>query len=432
MKRSEAPSRTGELSQAGRPTATPSDQMTVRRANLALVLRYIHESGPCPRSVIAAGTGLNKATLTSLVGELQDRGLVAEMGPEHQGSRGRPSRPLIVDGSRIGALGFEINVDYIATHVIDLAGRGLLDHRIGFDTPGVGPDRSVAQLISMIQTAIGELRRRGIVAAGICIAVPGLIDSASGTVVRAPNLGWRQVALKDMLSKADLPPNVPIIIDNDANLSAMAEYTSGVAAGTSDLVYLTGEVGVGGGIVANGMPLGGADGFAGEVGHINVDPYGERCGCGRIGCWETKVGLATLVRRATPDHDYVIPGLAGRDPEERLTEIELRRAEGDPRIDDAIEEVSKWLGRGASVLVNLFNPRVIVLGGYFARLSKLMIPIAQAELERLSMPDVVQRCHFVASNFGFGAAVRGAAEVVAYQVICDPMSYSQSDVVPQS
>ena len=411
-----------------RLTGGPSDQTTIRRANLALVLRYINDRGPCPRSAIATGTGLNKATLTSLVSELQDRGLVAEHGPQNQGSRGRPSRPLTLDGSRIGALGFEINVDYIATYVIDLAGRVLLDRRIGFDAMGSAPEQSIDRLISMIESANGELERRGMTAAGICIAVPGLIDSASGTVVRAPNLGWRQVPLKSMLSAADLPANVPITIGNDANLSAMAEYASGVAAGTPDLVYLTGEVGVGGGIVVGGMPLEGADGFAGEVGHMYVDPHGERCGCGRIGCWETKVGLAALVRMATPEHGYGTLEPIGRDPEERLAEIERRRAGGDQRVDEAIDEVSRWLGRGAATLVSLFNPRVIVLGGYFARFAHLIIPTAQAELERLSLPDVAQRCRFLASNFGFGAAVRGAAEVVAHQVICDPMSFPRPEI----
>ena len=412
----------GQSNRSGRRPMAPSDQATVRRANLALVLRYISERGPCPRSAVAASTGLNKATMTSLVGELQERGLVIEDGPHHQGSVGRPSRPLAVDGSHIGALGFEVNDDYIATHVTDLAGRVLLNRRIGFDAMGSAPDRSVGRLISMIEDVVDELERRGIAAAGVAVAVPGLIDSASGTVVNAPNLGWAQVPLRDWLSTADVPPHVPMVIGNDANLSAMAEYASGVAAGTSDLVYLTGEVGIGGGIIAGGVPVGGADGFAGEVGHISVDPQGEQCGCGRLGCWETKVGLAALIRMAAPDLVYESAQQTVRDPEERLSEIEARRAKGDQRVDDAIQKVATWLGRGASTLTSLINPGVIVLGGYFAQLSTFIIPTAQAELERLSMSAVTQRCRFVASNFGFGAAVRGAAAVITHQVICDPMS----------
>ena len=123
-------------------------------------------------------------------------------------------------------------------------------------------------------------------------------------VALAPNLGWRDVPLARRLSTALDPWSVPVSVDNDANLAALAEYTSGVAAGTPDLVYLTGEVGVGGGIIVDGRLLRGADGFSGEVGHLPVDPGGTRCGCGRYGCWETKVGLAALVRMATPDQAY--------------------------------------------------------------------------------------------------------------------------------
>jgi predicted NBD/HSP70 family sugar kinase len=120
-------------------------------------------------------------------------------------------------------------------------------------------------------------------------------------VTLAPNLYWRDLPLAELLSSMLGPLSVPVRVDNDANLAALAEYTSGVAAGTPHLVYLTGEVGVGGGIIAGGELLRGADGFSGEVGHLRVDPNGDQCGCGRIGCWETKVGLAALVRAAMPE-----------------------------------------------------------------------------------------------------------------------------------
>jgi predicted NBD/HSP70 family sugar kinase len=120
-------------------------------------------------------------------------------------------------------------------------------------------------------------------------------------VTLAPNLYWRDLPLAEQLSSVLSPLSMPVWVDNDANLAALAEYTSGVAAGTPYLVYLTGEVGVGGGIILGGELLRGADGFSGEVGHLRVDPNGDQCGCGRIGCWETKVGLAALVRAAMPE-----------------------------------------------------------------------------------------------------------------------------------
>ncbi|MEU6786752.1 ROK family transcriptional regulator [Nonomuraea angiospora] len=414
---------TDSMSRGG-SAGVPADQATVRRSNLALVLRHVSVCGPCTRSAVATATGLNKATVTSLVSELQARGLIKEIGPQHAGSVGRPGVALTLDGSRVGALGMEVNVDYIAAIATDLAGRVIIDRRIGFDAMGSGPERSLDELARMAERTVADLDRLGITPAGIIVAVPGLIDATTGTVVVAPNLGWRGVAVAERLSHANIAADIPVAVDNDANLAALAEYTSGVAAGTSDLVYLTGEVGIGGGVIAGGRLLGGADGFAGEVGHVVIDPSGESCRCGRVGCWETKVGLAALVRMATPDRAYGTGPQLVRDPEERLAEIEHRRAEGDPRVDAAAAEVGRWLGIGAAMLVNLFNPRVIVLGGYFARLADLIIPAAQQTLARLGMSDAVERCRFAASDLGFGAASRGAAGVVVERALSDPTSIS--------
>ncbi|MEO3863915.1 ROK family transcriptional regulator, partial [Acrocarpospora sp. B8E8] len=401
----------------------PADQATVRRSNLSLVLRHLREHGPQSRSAVAAATGLNKTTVTSLVGELRARGLIRENGPQHAGAVGRPGLALTLDGTRVGALGLEINVDYIAAFATDLGGRVLIDRRVGFDAMGCDPERSLDELARLAREALAELSLLGIHVAGITVAVPGLIDGANGIVHVAPNLGWYGVPVAERLSwdlAPHIAPTIPVTVVNDANLAALAEFTSGVAAGTTDLVYLTGEVGVGGGIIAGGRLLGGADGFAGEVGHVMVDSAGERCGCGRTGCWETKVGLAALVRMVTPDHAYGVPDGIVRDPEERLAEIERRQAEGDPQVVHALAEVGRWLGLGSATLVRLFNPRVIVVGGYFARLAEHLLPRAQAELTRLGVTGTVAHCTFVASDLGFGAASRGAAGVVVDRVLADP------------
>ncbi|MEV6924824.1 ROK family protein [Dactylosporangium sp. NPDC051485] len=206
-----------------------------------------------------------------------------------------------------------------------------------------------------------------------------------------------------------------------------AEYTAGVAAGTDDLVYLTGEVGVGGGVIVNGRLLRGADGFSGEVGHIPVEPGGDPCACGRTGCWETKVGLAALVRRVTPDAAYHAPGGPIPDPQDRIAEISRRLAEGDPIAAEAMAEVGWWLGYGGAILANLFNPRVIVLGGYFADLADHLIPAAQANMARLAVASTAAPCLFVASHLGFTATVRGGARVMLSRMIDDPTAVSPAD-----
>ncbi|GAA1295443.1 transcriptional regulator [Planotetraspora silvatica] len=408
--------------------AQPLGHASLRRANLALVLRHLREEGSCSRADIADSTGLHRATVSNLMAELLDRGLVREVGTERAGAIGRPRRAVALDGSHVGALGMEINVDYIAVHGTDLSGRVLVERRIGFDAMGQGPDRSLAELGRVTRRVIGDMKRAGASPGGIVVGVPGLVDSGRGVVAFAPNLGWHGLPVADRLREELGGLRVPVTVDNDANLAALAEFTSGVAAGTADMVSLTGEVGVGGGIIVGGRLLRGADGFSGEVGHLPVDPGGARCGCGRVGCWETKVGFAALVRSATPDQAYGLDTVPTPDPEERVREIARGLADGDERTMGAVAEVGRWLGLGGSILVNLFNPRVIVIGGYFARLAEQLIPPAQAELEQLVIAGPAARCRFMASNLGFGAASRGAASMVVDHIMDDPTAIGSAPV----
>jgi predicted NBD/HSP70 family sugar kinase len=404
--------------------ALPADQATVRRSNLALVLGRLREAGQRSRADLATDTKLNKATVSSLVAELTRRGLVRETGIRSDGAVGRPARILAVDGAAVGTLGLEANADYIAAHGTDLAGRVLVNRRDSVDLMGATADRALDLLARLAAEALAAMAAAGARVAGIGIAIPGLVDAADGAVLLAPNLGWRDVPVAARLAAAlDLGPAVSVLVDNDANLSALAEYRLGSEAGTRDLVYLTGEVGVGGGVIVDGRLLRGSDGFGGEVGHMAVDPAGGvLCGCGRIGCWETKVGLAALVRHAMPDAPYRV-GRSVRDPEDRVAEILQRALAGDARTLNTLEEIGRWLGIGASILVNLVNPRSIVFGGYFAPLWPYLLDPAERELARHAIAPVgeaARRVRMVPSTLGFTAAVRGGAAVAIDAVFADP------------
>ncbi|MFC7387087.1 ROK family protein [Sphaerisporangium rhizosphaerae] len=414
------------LIRAASGTAPPTSATALRRANLSSVLRQLRDHVSRSRADIAEATGLHRATVSNLVAELLEWDLVREVGIEHVGAVGRPRRAVALHGAHVGALGLEINVDYISVHGRDLSGHVLVERRVSFDAVGSGTDRSLRRLGLVAREAIEAMKRAGAVPAGVAVAIPALVDVARGVVRFAPNLDWHDLPLADRLSSALGPLSVPVMVDNDANLAALAEYTSGVAAGTPHMVYLTGEVGVGGGIIVDGRLLRGADGFSGEVGHLPVDPAGARCGCGRHGCWETKVGLAALARAAMPEQAYTLPGLPVSDPEERATEIARRLAAGDRGMLEAVTQVGRWLGLGGSIVANLFNPRVIVVGGYFATLAEWLLPHAQAELERLVVAGPAPQCRFTASDLGFGAASRGAASMVVNHLIDDPTTIMSS------
>jgi hypothetical protein len=182
----------------------PTDQLALRRANLSRTLRHIRTNGPRSRAAIAAATGLHKATVSSLVDELLSRRLVREIGVEHSGSAGRPGRGIALSPD-VGAIGIEINVDYLAVHGSDLAGRTVFEQRTGFTSA----DRDVEQCLDGIteaaRQALAQLQHRGVTPVGLTVAVPGLIDVARGVVVLAPNLGWHDVPIVDRLSHS-LPP----------------------------------------------------------------------------------------------------------------------------------------------------------------------------------------------------------------------------------
>ncbi|WP_327001199.1 ROK family protein [Dactylosporangium sp. NBC_01737] len=406
------------------PVHEPADQLAVRRANLSRTLRYIRANGPRSRAAIAAATGLHKTTVSSLVEELLNRRLLRETGFERSGTAGRPGRGVALS-PQLGAVGIEINVDYLAVHGCDLTGRTVVERRVAFDAHRRDVEGCLDDLADAADRTLTELAGHGVTPIGLTVAVPGLVDVARGVVVVAPNLRWREVPVVSRLAKG-LDPALQVGVDNDANLAALAEHTWGVAAGTADLVYLTGSVGVGGGAITGGRLLRGADGFSGEIGHLPVEPEGDPCGCGRTGCWETKVGLAELVRRITPEFAYGLGDGPVPDPRERIAEVRRRLDARDPAALEAVAGIGRWLGHGGAILVNLFNPRVVVLGGYFADLADHLIPAAQTQLTRLAMASPAARCHFVASDLGFTAAARGGAGAVIERMIDDPAAVASA------
>jgi predicted NBD/HSP70 family sugar kinase len=396
---------------------TPADQATVRRSNLGLVLRHLRDAGSMSRARIAQETGLNKATVSSLVAELIDRRLITAGDVDRAGSVGRPGLIVHLDGAGVCGIGVELNVDYAATLVLDLRGEVLFEHLIALDVPALGADGTLDAVAALVAEAVDAAHARGAAPVGLTVAVPGLVRSVDGVATYAPNIGWHDVAVLDGL-RARTGLDCAIRVENDANLSAIAEWVMGEEARTPDLVYLTGEVGVGGGVIAGGQLLRGVGGLSGEVGHTALGDADAVCGCGRRGCWETVVGLSALLREAADPDDPVHD--PERDLEVRLAEIAARADAGDARTLAALEKVGTNLGTGAAVLINLFNPGVIILGGYFGFLGRFFTEPMTAELRRRVFGPELAGARVVLSTLGFTAAVRGGAHVALEAVFDDP------------
>ncbi|MFJ8660549.1 ROK family protein [Streptomyces sp. NPDC093795] len=400
----------------------PMDQVSVRRANLALVLAEVRSSGPASRAAVARGTGLTRATVSSLVAELLACRLVRETEYQLSGSAGRPGLQLELDGRTVAALGLEINSRYLAGCLIDMAGRTVQERRLVLDATAQDADETIRALASLAVELLGHAARSGVHVAGIGVAAPGPVAAATGRVYSAPNLHWEDIPVAERLrTVAALPDSMSIVVDNEANLAALAEWEH-AHPGVADLMYVTGEAGLGAGIVAGGQLLRGASGFSGELGHVQVDPDGARCACGRTGCLETKVALPAALRTAAPD--LVEPagerGGTAWGPQEQTAELARRAAAGEPRTLAGLDEIGRWLGTGLSIPVNLLNPEVVVLGGYFASVAPYLLPATMRELRARVVAGDAALCRITGSVYGFGAAVRGAAGVIVEEVFTDP------------
>jgi predicted NBD/HSP70 family sugar kinase len=401
----------------------------VRRNNLEVVLRHLSVVGTDSRASIATRTGLTPSTVSRLVGQLMELGLVreadAEEGLSSRRSPGRPATLLELDGRHVLALGAEINVDYIAVLGNDLAGRKLLETRLPFDAVSAGPPRSATALASLCGQAIESVTAaagpRPVTVAGLTVAVPGLVDVAHGVLTEAPNLHWSKFPLAAALAALPGVAGVPVTIGNDANLGALAEYRVGSHAGVRDLIYVTGEVGIGGGVIAGGQPLLGSHGHGGEIGHMNLNPAGPRCGCGRLGCWEALIGLGALLRKTSLDEPTRVSA-----PEAKVADVAARARAGEPGVLAALAELGHWVGAGAANLINLFDPQAIILGGYFRQIADWILPPATQAMRAGVLAPGAGGCELTTSTLGFTAAARGGALRVIDQVLTDPTRLTSS------
>jgi len=395
-----------------------ADHTAIRRNNLELTLRLLALTPGLSRADLANDTGLTRATVTRLATELIELGLVREGTVSSMRRVGRPGTPLNIDGRHVLAIGLEVNVDYIAILVTDLAGREVHRDECAFDCVSAGPDGSVRAAVDLCHRATRRVRNRRHdrqpVIVGVAAAIAGLVDSRDGGVIEAPNLEWRDYPFGAVLHHGLRLDGAPVRVGNDANFAALAEFRTGARAGTADLIYVTGEVGIGGGIIAGGRPLLGSRGFGGEVGHIRVDPAGPRCHCGRRGCWEALIGLSAVLRSAG------ISTPSGAHPRTMVEALVKRGREGNQRALDAIDRLGRDVGVGAAMLGNIFDPSVIILGGYFVALEEWILPRARRELTKGMLGSRDLAPELCVSGLGFTAAARGAALHAMDAVLSDP------------
>ncbi len=265
-----------------RPDTAGSRSESVRQANLSAILRSLHLDGPETRSDLVAMTGLTRSAVGALVGELTEMGFVYEQRSASGGSPGRPS-PIVRVVSDHVTIAMEILVDSLAVAVVTLGGHVLDRRRVDRSRVEMPVEETVSDLVDLTSELLDGLPDGlpdTLVVHGVGVAIAAVVRRSDQRVIVAPNIGWHDVPLAELVRDA-LPIDVPVVIANDGDFGALAEVRRGVATGLRNVVYISGEVGVGAGVIADGRPIGGAAGFAGEVGHIPVNPADSPAGAVR-------------------------------------------------------------------------------------------------------------------------------------------------------
>ncbi|MDO3685803.1 ROK family transcriptional regulator [Micromonospora sp. C28ISP2-4] len=378
-----------------RPTADLGD---VRVTNRAAVLRHVRHHAPCSRADVAAHTGLNKATVSSLVAELIEHGLLRETGLT-ENRVGRPATMLVLDGSRYVGLGLRVGADELVAVAAGLGGDPVLTWRRAFPAATAGPAETVKALAALVRRAVTRIGADRTVL-GLTVAVPGLVNP-DGDVPVAPALGWRGVPLAASLRRALSDRGFPVAVDTEANLAALAERRHGPYAATADLIHLTGGPAITAGLISGGRLLRGGRGFAGGIGHLPLAADGPACDCGRRGCLTALLGVDAVIRRLLPDTGPVTDHL----PE--IERIQALARAGDEPVRTGLTEIGRLLGQAVSVLSGLLDPEVVVVGGHLAALAPWLLPAAHAELAaRTPVPPGVR---LEASTLGSAAGALGGA-----------------------
>lgn len=278
-----------------------------------------------------------------------------------------------------------------------------------------GKDSLFSNLVNGIHEMYKRCPRDAI--KGVGLGVAGAIDIRKGTVTHAPNVpGWEHYPLKDHVLTC-LPKGSAVVLENDANAAAVGELWKGAGIGVQDLVCITLGTGVGGGIIVEGKLVHGADGMAGEVGHITVDPNGPLCNCGNYGCLEALASATAIGREAVKAFGThageKLWGAVKGNHETITAEMVYHLAEsGDSASLSIYQAMGRYLGIGIASLINIFNPEMVIIGGGVSKAWKLFITATEEEVRKRAFSIPAQRAKLVPAGCGDDAALLGAAHLV--------------------
>lgn len=410
-----------------RRTLTGSSSTSIKSHNMRAVLLTLLRHPYASRVHIAELIGLSTTTVTNLITELLEQGIVVEDGaeqPDEPRGVGRPRTALhLVPGAR-HAVGIHIGVDSICVAVTDLFARPLHPPLLLMHPEDRPAEAALEEAAALVEQAIRQsgVDPRRIV--GVGIGASGLVDSATGINVLAPNLGWRDVPIRGIFQSR---LTLPVVVENNVRAMALAESLFGAGQDVHVLAFVHARIGVGAGFVIDGQLFRGCAG-AGEIGHTIIAPdSGEACRCGNVGCLETLVSEPALIRQAQHIVAQQPGGLLAAFLQEGtrspIDQIFAAARAGDEATRAMLDTRARYMGIGLANLVNTLSPELIILGGIFARGEDVLLPITHETMRRCAFANLGGNVRLQTPTFGEEAGVVGAAALAL-----DAFFYEQSEV----
>ncbi|MDN4593046.1 ROK family transcriptional regulator [Polycladomyces subterraneus] len=367
----------------------------MKNINKASILRSLIKSSPLTKAEIASRTQLTFVTVSNLLTELVEEGLVQELGyAESNGGR----KPVLfgINSSAYVFLGVDVQVEKLVCVLTDFQCK-VLDSRTELINVRQGPDSVIRQIRILVDRILNEnnveFKRIG----GIGASTPGPIDDKTGVIISPPNMpGWKNVPFRDMLQHEF---QVACHLEKDANAAALGESRFGTGAGIQHLIYIIIDVGIGGGIIINGEVYRGFLNGAGEIGHISIDVNGTECNCGTWGCLEAMASRAVIEKKIAQEFGYPVPF-------DKILELS---AQGDNTVNEHLAQAGSYLGVAIANLCNIFNPEMVILGGDIATRCDVYFEHARQTAKRRILPDFSHRIKIERAKLGELSGAIGAA-----------------------
>ncbi len=389
--------------------ALAGNQSLLKKINLMALARHVAHTPGLSRIELSKATGLTKSTVSVLVQELIDTGFLIENNQlPSTGNLGRRPTPLYLDEERLMIFGVDLSVEHIYIIAATLTGKIVESTYCPLETSDVS---SVLQILAKAVAKLRKhpkLKRRSLL--GIGVGVPGSVRNPEGIIALAPNLRWREIAFLEQFSNALEKENIkdiPLYVGNDYNAAALSEYEFGPHPLPDPLLYVGLGVGIGAGIIAHNRLFLGAQGFAGEVGHMIINEQGTECACGRFGCAETLIGQRALSQKLHAPQGQLIS----------IEELKARLAQKDPSTLKAVQEAGSALGLLLQNLWTAFNPGRIVLGGPLCELGTAFLNPAYQTLERYTQAAMLPAPEIEISQFGKHSIAMGGTALVRHPLL---------------